>query len=184
MKRPDDDALLAATAAGDRSAFETFVKRHQAPAFRYLRGLAPDVADAEDALQETFLGVWRSASTYRGGPSARGWVLTIARNALRRAYRRHAGEPERFEPLDELGVRAGWGRPDDVLDKLANRDLIARALERVPPEQREVLLLRDIEGMSGNEVAHVLGLSVPAMKSRLHRARLELVAGLRELADA
>ena len=184
MKRPDDDALLAATAAGDRKAFETFVRRHQAPTFRYLRSLAADPADAEDALQETFLSVWRSASTYRGGPSAKGWVFTIARNALRRAHRRHVGEPERFEPLDELGMRAGWGKPDDLLDKLADRELIARALERVPPGEREVLLLRDIEGMSGNEVANVLGISVPAMKSRLHRARLELVAGLRELADA
>ncbi len=184
MKRPDDDELLAAAAAGDRKAFEAFVERHQAPTFRYLRGLAADVADAEDALQETFLAAWRHATTYRGGPSARGWVFTIARNALRRAHRRHAGEPERFEPLDELGLRAGWGRPDDLLDRLADRELIARALERVPPGRREVLLLRDVEGMTGSEVAEVLGISVPAMKSRLHRARLELVAGLRELADA
>jgi RNA polymerase sigma-70 factor (ECF subfamily) len=184
MTHADDQQLLHAATLGDRKAFEAFVERHQDSVFRFLRAVASDHADAEDALQETFLAVWRSAGTYRGGPSARGWVLTIARNALARAHRRRAGQPTSFLPLGELGLQAGWGADGDgILERIARRDLLERALESLGADDREVLVLRELEDLSGGEVADMLGIGVPAMKSRLHRARLRLMAALREVDD-
>jgi len=183
MTPADDERLLHAAALGDRDAFERFVERHQAAVFRLLSTMAPRRADAEDALQEAFVAAWRGAGTYRGGASARGWILTIARNALRRDQRRRVGEPARHEPLEALGLQAGWGREDGVLERIARRDLLERAFRRLSPSDREILVLRELEGLDGREVAEVLELSLPAMKSRLHRARLRLVAALREVDD-
>lgn len=184
MNGPDDERLLTAAALGDRAAFGRFVQRHQAAVFRYLLTAADGEADAEDALQEAFVAAWRGAGTYRGGRSARGWLLAMARNALSRAHRRRVGEPAAFEPLDELGLQAGWGRGEDVLEGLARRDLLGRALAAVPPEDREILVLRELDGLTGEEVAEMLGITLAAMKSRLHRARLRFVAALREVAHA
>lgn len=182
MSGADDQQFLAAVALGDRAAFERFVERHQAAVFRYLRSAAAEEADAEDALQEAFVAAWRNAGSYRGGASARGWILTIARNALSRAHRRRSGQPTSFEEVEELGIQAGWGQEEDVLEGLARRELLTRALAALAREDREILILRELEGFSGEEVAEMLGLSLAAMKSRLHRARLRLVAALREVA--
>ncbi|MFQ6047679.1 MAG: RNA polymerase sigma factor, partial [Gemmatimonadales bacterium] len=93
------------------------------------------------------------------------------------------GEPARFESLDALGQRAGWGSAESSqpsLERLADRALIQRALDRLSDEDREVLVLRDLEEFSGDEVAQMTGLTLPATKSRLHRARLRLTAALKE----
>jgi len=154
---------------------------------RLLAATAVTTADAEDALQDAFISAWRSAAGFAGDGSARGWVLTIARHALHRRYRRRAGEPESFETLDELGAAAGWGSdepPDAMVERLESRERLQQALAALAEDDREVLILRDLEEMSGEETARVLGLSIRAMKSRLHRARLRLAARLRESADA
>ena len=181
MTQPDDGALLEQIAQGDRGAFRVFVGRHQAPAFRYLRAAGGDDADAEDALQETFLSVWKHAGTYRGGASARGWVLTVGRNALRKARRLRAGEPADYESVESLGLRSGWGAEAGALDALVKKDLLEQALGALTAQDREVLVLRELEGFSGEEVAEMLDVSLPAMKSRLHRARLRFVAALEEV---
>jgi RNA polymerase sigma-70 factor, ECF subfamily len=181
MTEADDRRLLEASAAGDRAAFEGFVCRHEAAVFRFLKASASSEADAEDALQEAFVATWRGAGSYRGGASARGWILTIARNALSRAHRLRAGEPATFERIEELGLEAGWGQ-DDTLEDVARREVLERALEALSGDDREVLVLRELEGFSGDEVAEMLGITVAAMKSRLHRARLKFVAALREVA--
>jgi len=182
----DDHELLRRTVEGDRDAFEAFVLRHYDAALRYVESLASNRQDAEDALQDAFLAVWRSADGFRGEGSARAWLFTIARNALRRARRLRVGEPAAFEPIEDLGVRAGWGnaRNRPSLDALADRQLAERCLQRLSSEDREILLLRDVEGFSRAEVARLLDLTLPAMKSRLHRARLRLVAAAKETIDA
>lgn len=187
---PSDPELLGRTAAGDAAAFDAFVGRHQGSVFRYLALLARDRADAEDALQEAFVAAWRGAAGFRGGGSARSWLLAVARNALSRLHRRRMGEPDRFEPIDRvdaLGVRAGWGSvadPDPLLERLARRELVERALATLPDPERETVVLRDVEGLTGAEVAEVTGVTLAAMKSRLHRGRLRLAASLMELDDA
>ena len=172
---------LERVAAGDRRAFERFVERHEGAVLRYLRTQTTDPEVVEEALQETFIAAWRSAETFRGRGSARAWLLTIARNAVRRQYRRPAGAPETFEPLDAVAVRAGWGRePDEAwTDRIAARQVVERAFETLSPEDREVLLLRDLEGFGNQEVAELLGLSLAAVKSRVHRARLRFMESAR-----
>lgn len=189
MSDADDATLLAKAARGDRAAFGAVVERHQGAVWRLLKAAGAREADAEDALQETFLAVWNGAGGYRGGPSARGWVLTIARNALRRLHRTRVGEPAELASLDELGAAAGWGRTPWAGDpdpgaSLEDRDLLAWALGRLSPEDREVLVLRELEGMSGSETAAALEITEAAMKSRLHRARLRFMAAVRSQVDA
>jgi RNA polymerase sigma-70 factor (ECF subfamily) len=86
-------------------------------------------------------------------------------------------------PLEDLGLQAGWGGSsfsETFLENLARRDTLEKALERLSPEEREVLVLRELEGLSGVETARMMELSLAAMKSRLHRARLRLAAVLVE----
>ena len=155
--------------------------RHVDAVHRFLISLNADPTDSQDALQECFVSAWRSAATYRGSASARSWLMTIARNALRRHHRRRAGEPASLESLDVLGEDAGWGMVEDFAARFESSEAMDRALRRVPEEQREVVVLRDLLGMSGAETADVLEIGVAAMKSRLHRGRLQLMAALRQL---
>jgi RNA polymerase sigma-70 factor, ECF subfamily len=176
----DDAALLRAAAAGDEAAFAAFMQEHHAAVRRYL--LASGGEDTDDALQDTFISAWRSASTYAGGANARGWLYAIARNAVRHQVRRRVGEPEHLESIECLAEQAGWGGIAAPDTESVARDTLCDALERLPVEEREVLTLRELDGFSGEETAALLGLSLPAMKSRLHRARLHLAAMVRSLA--
>lgn len=175
----EDQLLLSQAASGDANAFEAFVLCHREAVWRFARSLTRDVGGAEDALQETFLAAWRSSASFRGEGSALGWLLSIARHAVYRQHKGRAGEPERMESLAELGEAAGWGADLDPLDALMVKDEVGRALARLPVEDRELLLLREVEGLSNEDCAGLLGLGVAALKSRLHRARLRFVAHLR-----
>ena len=179
---PPDDALLRATADGSRTAFETLVRRHQAAVWSLVRRLAPSDALAEEALQEAFVAAFKGAGSWSGEGSVRSWLLTLARHACYRHVRRRAGEPARFQPLDELGAAAGWGTPtpDALFAALEDRERVERALGRLEPQDREVLVLRELLEYSGPETAEALGVSLAAMKSRLHRARLRFAAAVRE----
>lgn len=155
--------------------------RHLAAVYRLLVSLSGAPDEAEDAAQECFISAWRSAATYEGSGSARGWLFAIARNALRRRHRRRVGEPDVWVTLDALGEQAGWGSVSDFSASLEARDTLERALAKLPAEEREAVELRDLAGFSGDEAAQVLGLSLPALKSRLHRGRLRLMGELRTL---
>ncbi len=162
--------------------FDDLVQRHQAAVFRFVRSIAADQAAAEDALQETFLAAWRSASTFRGDSSLRAWLFAIARNAVMRQHRRRVDEPAAMESLSRLGEEAGWGSDDDperTAMKHEQREIFEHAMARLADADREVLLLRDLEGLSGEETAAILEIPVAAMKTRLHRARLRLAANVR-----
>jgi RNA polymerase sigma-70 factor, ECF subfamily len=181
-----DAALLTATVAGDTTAFDRFVTRHAAHVHRFLASLGVLDADADDAMQDTFVAAWRGASGFRGDGTARAWLFTIARNAVRHAARRRVGEPDRFAPLeaadslDAIALAAGWG--SDAQSSASDRvQLVHVALQQLDAPDREILVLRDMEGLSGDETAAALELSLPAMKSRLHRARLRLAVAVRTL---
>jgi RNA polymerase sigma-70 factor (ECF subfamily) len=177
---PPDDALLLAAAGGDRRAFGELVRRHRAAVWRLVRSVAPTEALAEEALQEAFVAAWKGAGSWDGRGSARSWLLTLARHAAYRHVRRRAGQPADFEPLDALGVAAGWG-DEGALAAVAAKERAAclrRALRSLSEADREILVLRELEELSGEETAAVLGLSLAATKSRLHRARLKLAGAL------
>ncbi len=181
-----DAELLRRSSSGDADAFDAFVLRHERSILRYVSALAETREAAEDALQESFLSAWRAAGSFRGESAARSWLFQIARRALLRRQRRRAGEPAHPVPLHELGSEAGWSAaplPSHV-QRLEDRDLIATCLERLNPLHREVLILRELEEYTNEQTANILALTVQATKSRLHRARLSLLAEVRqELSD-
>jgi RNA polymerase sigma-70 factor (ECF subfamily) len=182
-KQDGDAELIHRSAAGDRSAFSELVARHEASVFRFARAIASSEAAAEDALQEAFLGAWRSAATFRGEASVRSWLLSIARNAVYRQHRHRVDEPEEMESMSDLGIAAGWGSdetPETIALRRESHEAVMKAMEALSVGDREILLLRDAEDLPGEQVATMLGLSLPAMKSRLHRARLRLAAKVRE----
>ncbi|MEZ5288561.1 MAG: sigma-70 family RNA polymerase sigma factor [Vicinamibacterales bacterium] len=176
-----DEALLGLAAGGDADAFDVFLLRHSASVFRLARALLRQPDEAEDVLQQTFLSAWRHAAQFRGEASARTWLFAIARHAAVRHRRTRAREPVDDAPIDDLGLEAGWGGPDPEAMAVAaeDRERLSRALAALTDEQREILTLRELEGLSGEETARVLGLGLAAMKSRLHRARLALAGRLR-----
>jgi len=180
----DSDAeLMRRSAAGDHFAFAELMARHEAAVFRYGRAIGRDDSAAEDALQETFLSAWRTASTFRGDGSARNWLLTIMRNAVHRQHRRRVDQPRDMESLSDLGIAAGWGdsdNPETIALRHESAGVLTQAIEELTASDKEILLLRDAEGLSGENVATLLGLTLPAMKTRLHRARLRLAAKVRE----
>jgi RNA polymerase sigma-70 factor (ECF subfamily) len=157
------------------------MRRHEDSVWRFVRSQSGSQQDAEDIVQETFIAAWRHAASYRATGSVRGWLLTIARNAISHYYRLRVGETAQPEPLDQIALDAGWGARVDDASARDDRELLESALGRLAREHREILVLRELEGFSGEETAALLQLTLPAMKSRLHRARLKFVAALREL---
>lgn len=181
-----DRDLMSQTAAGDRHAFEQLVERHGAAALRLARMVTDDAAAAEDVAQQTFLTVLENAAAFRGDSSARAWILTITRNAAYRMLRKTSREVVLDEPWIQLGIEAGWGSADPEAMAIAaeRKGMLQAAMSMLAPEDREALLLRDIEGLSGREAASLMGIGERALKSRLHRARLRLAAALRHTWDA
>jgi len=174
---PTDEALVARCAAGDRTAFDLLVDRHGAALYRFARRRCGGSGQAEDAVQDGLLAAWRGASTFRGEAAARTWLFQVVLHACRRGSRRRAGEPDRHEGLEEAErLPSGDAAADLRVDARRTTGALERALAGLPDESREVLLLRDVEGLGGEEAAEVLGISIAAMKSRLHRGRLELKA--------
>jgi RNA polymerase sigma-70 factor, ECF subfamily len=170
-----DEDLVRLSAAGDRGAFEELVGRHGGALFRYATRTCGSERDAEDAVQDGLLAAWRGAGTFRAEASARTWLFQIVIHACRRGHRRRAGAPERHEDLDALeGVAAVERGADERVADAQMGAALEKALSELDEDGREVLLLRDVEGLSGEEAAAALGIGVPAMKSRLHRARLAL----------
>jgi RNA polymerase sigma-70 factor, ECF subfamily len=170
-----DDELLTRSGVGDRRAFERLVERHENALFRYALRLCGGGREAEDALQDGLLAAWRGAATFRGEAAARTWLFQVVIHACRRGRRRKVGEPERHDDVTLAVGLAAEGSPPD--ERAAAREVgsaLEAALAAMPDDAREVLVLRDVEGLSGEETAAALGVGLAAMKSRLHRARLEL----------
>jgi RNA polymerase sigma-70 factor, ECF subfamily len=182
----DERQLVQEACHGDARAFGELVSLHRGPVFRFARRLMKDEAAAEDVLQETFLTAHRRLATWRGEGSFKSWLFAIARSEVLMQRRRRVGEPNAWEPMEslpELGAEAGWGQamdPQALAERLEAKAHLETALATLDEAEREVLLLRDVEGLSGDETAAALGLSLPAMKSRLHRARLRLVAAVKK----
>lgn len=175
IEETDDLALVRRCAAGQRVAFDLLVARHAGALNRFALRQCAAARDAEDALQDGLLAAWRGAAGFRGDASVRTWLFQVVLHACRRRSRRRAGEPSQHATMEEAEALAAdeLGAEARVAERQESRAL-EQALSGLPEEAREVLLLRDVEGLSGEEAAEVLGLGLPAMKSRLHRARLEL----------
>ncbi len=180
-----DRELLARSARGERAAFGEFVARHEAALWRFARALAHDEAEAEDVLQQSFVAAWCAAGELVRD-DGRSWLFAIARREAAHLARRRDTRAVRERSLEELGEAAGFGdpgvTPEEHSRRLEEADLLARALAALAPREREILVLRELEGLTGEAAAGVLGITLVAEKARLHRARLALTAAVRSLA--
>ena len=184
---PSDEHLVESAKAGDFSAFETLVSRHQERVYRLALRMMGTESDAQEVVQDALLSAWRNLDRFEGKAQFSSWLYRIAANAalmMLRSRRRHPQvsiEDVVMEGSDDPGID-GFGaggddwskRPDDQLQSTELRNAIQSAVDDLPEAARTVFLVRDVEGLSTEETAEMLGLSVPAVKTRLHRARLTL----------
>jgi RNA polymerase sigma-70 factor (ECF subfamily) len=169
-----DETLLAAFQAGDESALATLLEKHLPAVYRFGVKMCRDPEDAKDVTQETLLAAARGLRTFRGASSLSTWLFTIARSFCIKRRRRRAGAPNELVSLDSntaKGMVSGERPPDEAVGDRRLAIALDAAIAALEPMYREVLVLRDVEGLTAPEVAAVLGLGVDAVKSRLHRAR-------------
>jgi RNA polymerase sigma-70 factor (ECF subfamily) len=181
---PTDDELLRAARGGDSAALETLLLRYQPHLYRFGLRMCGNVEDAGDVAQESLISMARSLRDFRGEASVSSWLYTIARRFCIKKRRRSKFAPAREDSLDASATAAERladpaPSPEQAASNQELATALTRAIDALDPAQREVLVLRDVEGLSAPEVASILGSSVDAIKSRLHRAR---VAVRRELA--
>jgi len=175
-----DESLLAAARAGDARALETLLERHQAQVYRFGMKMCRDPEDAKDVLQDTLLTMARRFRDFRGASSLSTWLYTIARSfcVKKRQRSKFAPAEERSIETDAATETRQLADPADAPDEaLAGKEVeqaLSQAIGELEPMYREVLLLRDVEGLTAHEVAEVVGVTTQAVKSRLHRARLSV----------
>jgi RNA polymerase sigma-70 factor (ECF subfamily) len=178
----DELALVEAAKAGDVGAFEELVRRYDRNVFRIAQHITQNREDAEDVVQDAFFKAYSNLSQFQGQSKFYTWLVRIAVNeALMRLRRRR---PERTVSLDEDVKTEDDTVPREVADWSPNpeqqytqaelREILERTIHGLPATFRTVFVLRDVEGLSTEETAEALDLSIPAVKSRLLRARLQL----------
>jgi len=190
--------LLRRLRRRDPEAFREMVSRHQTPVYSLCLRMLGNPTEAEDVAQDVFVRCFMSIERFRGDSSLSTWLYRIAvnlcKNRLKHLSRRRWGLFDRFEELAErlLGERPGLGSsmgealppPDAALTGSQTERLVQQALTTLDVEHRELLVLRDIEGLSYADVQAVTGLAEGTVKSRLHRARLALKAAYERLLAA
>lgn len=182
MSPGEELELTRQAAAGDKEASRRLVAAHQAAVYRYALALVRHRQDAEDVLQEVFLSFLKHAHGFRGDSSLRTWLLTITRHTAFRLRKTTARRQEEHVDLEQLGLAAGWGsaNPERAAMSAEDHNRLKRALGAIGADDREILILCDLEEIPVREAAEAVGVTLAAAKSRLHRARLRLAASLRQ----
>jgi RNA polymerase sigma-70 factor (ECF subfamily) len=174
--------LVLAAKKGDLEAFSELVKRYDRNIFRIAQHITHNEEDAQDVVQEAFLKAYQNLEQFQGNSKFYTWLVRIAVNeALMKLRRRRS---DKTVSLDEDVVTEEGSMPREVADWSPNPeqlygqselgDILKKTIQGLPPGFRTVFVLRDVEGLSTEETAEMLGLSIPAVKSRLLRARLQL----------
>jgi RNA polymerase sigma-70 factor (ECF subfamily) len=181
---PADADLLALLRAGDASAFEALVREHTPRLLAVAQRFLVNEADAQDAVQDAFVCAFRGLAGFDGQCKLGTWLHAIAVRACLMKLRTRRRRPE--TPIEELlpqfhadghRVQPGpaWGESiDQVIQRQESRELVRRCIDELPDSYRTVLLLRDIEELSTDETAKLLGTNTGVVKTRLHRARQAL----------
>jgi RNA polymerase sigma-70 factor, ECF subfamily len=178
----DELALVQAAKGGDVSSFEELVRRYDRNVFRIAQHITQNREDAEDVVQDAFLKAYTNLAQFQGQSKFYTWLVRIAVNEALMKLRRI--KPGRTVSLDE-DVKtdedslprevADWSpNPEQQYNQAELRDILDRTIQGLPTSFRTVFVLRDVEGLSTEETADALDLGVPAVKSRLLRARLQL----------
>lgn len=188
-----DEALLAAYAAGEADAFATLLSRYRRPLFNFVLRTVRNPVVAEDLTQDVFIRIIRRASDFKGSSKFTTWMYTIARNICidhgrRMSHRRHrsldatAPGAEGGAPLVER-VASGQPGVDRAAASKGLRTEIAAAVDALPDDQREVFLLRQVQGMRFREIAEVIGVPENTVKSRMRYALERLTEALEHHRD-
>jgi RNA polymerase sigma-70 factor (ECF subfamily) len=188
-----DDELVARARARDLGAFETLVERHEERLYRVAMRLLRNENDAQEVLQDALVSAWQNLGSFAGRAQFGSWIYRVTVNAalmlLRSRRRRPTVSVEEMTAtaLDsavrqsQLGSTSDWSkRPDEQLQSGELKQHVEAALDTLPEILRLVFVLRDVEGLSTEETADVLGISIPNVKTRLHRARLALRGAIGE----
>jgi RNA polymerase sigma factor (sigma-70 family) len=175
----DEEALIASARRGDARAFNQLVLLHQGMAYNVAYRILGDPDAAADATQDAFLSAFKAMRQFRGG-SFKAWVLRIVTNACYDQLRSKRRRPA--DSLDDMPVeddrleflRDPAEQPDEYVERRQLNQVIQGAILRLPPEQRMVLVLSDVQGLNYQEIAEATGLSLGTVKSRLSRGRARL----------
>ena len=176
----EDLALMADVARGDENAFAKIVEKHQPAVLGTVAKMTNQSPDTEDIAQQVFIRLWKSAERYQPTAKFTTFLFTITRNLVFNATRKKSGKNQ--SSIDEL--EESWGqtiedkkfdsRPDKSIEQNELRQEIDRAISSLPEKQRLAVILRRCEKMPYEEIASILGISIPAVKSQLFRARTAL----------
>ncbi len=183
-----DLALVERLRGGDAAALETLMERYAFRVYRLAYWITRNEADAEEVVQDVFLTVFRKIHSFEGRAALGSWIYRVSTNAAlikRRGRRAEVGLsldsqlptflPDGHRAGDPAFVMVDWSQtPEADLLSRETREILHKAIDALPDRHRLVLVLRDVEGLSNEEVAEVVGESVAAVKSRLHRARMAL----------
>ena len=174
----DDRRLIADCVAGRTSAFGELVRRYQDRLFNAVLRVVDNAEDAADVVQDAFLNAFQSLNSFKGDSEFFTWLYRIAFNAAislrrkRKAVLSFDGGDER--PASEPADTSEFTQPGVALERAEEDALLLSALNRLSPEHRVVLVLKDLEGQKYEDIAQVLDVPIGTVRSRLHRARLEL----------
>ena len=186
----EDMAFAARLRAGEAAAYEQLLASYQGRLYRHVMRIVRNEADAEEVLQTTFLQVFRRIELYDGNAALGSWLHRVATNSALmwlRSQKRHTkgAEYDALELINNedvalapLGTVANADKTQEAREQL---DRVERALKKLPEEHRTVFILRDVDGLSNAEAAEHLGISIAAIKSRLHRVRLVLRDALEDV---
>ena len=178
------DLLVEAFRQGRPGAFDAIVRAHQDRVYSFCARMLSDREEALDASQEVFLSAWRNLAAFRGESALSTWLLHIAANRCLNRIRQRKSVASREEPWP-VAKAEGEGvefqpaspeeeRPDRTAENREMGEILSRALGRIDPDSRWLVLMSDVEGFSYDELAEMAGVPVGTVKSRLHRARMAL----------
>lgn len=178
-----DRQLLQRARAGDPAAVDELLHRYEKPVFRFGLRMCGSEEDAKDVLQETLVAAFKNLPEFRGDAELSTWLFQIARSFCIKARRKP--EPQAsLEAKEARQAASPVAGPDAKAHAREIGDVLQAAIRALPDDWREVVVLKDVEGLSAEEIAKVLGEDVAAVKSRLHRARLQLRENLNTLLGA
>jgi RNA polymerase sigma-70 factor (ECF subfamily) len=181
VENDPDQPLVQAALRGDLHAFERLVERHRDVVFRVAARLVGSDEEAEDVTQDTFLRAFHRLDRYRGEAAFRSWLLRIAHNtAVTYVTRKRAPSHSPLDALaEDVAAAEQRGGPAEQLERRERLTRLDTKIKGLSPGHRAVLVLRDIEGLSYDEIARVTDAPIGTVKARLHRARDEFVDVLR-----